>query len=740
MSPPQRAAVPRLPLTETPSRERKSWFASLLSNIACASPRKAKLRNGGSVLDQTRSVKTIQAFVRSRLARRRAQQLRVERRCAWRRQTGAIVFLERSASGEAGGAPPTAMGCNTSLSRSNAKWLSLNADPRDALRSLSRLLTSSSTDSLRAASRFCLLSGSDVERAGVVFKQLLEGVDRERSSKASVNAVIRLLASLQSNAQLAARGVSSSCHAATQELIMSILSHNINLVRKLFEAVNGSHWLNRRVIELIEGQVATLHAAPQPLAAHGALQHYELSSMSDGIGAVESLQLRIDVPEPVERNKRAMVRRASDLKGGRGAVAGATSAIADAAAAAAAAAVTAAATATTAAATATTAAATAAATGATGVTAIIMRAGQPETAAAPAAAAASDDRTANVEATPAAAASARTAPGCTTSNPADAYLRQHARCAPPAAEWLVETLPSWCKGLLPFEDDEDYVPEAVRERPQHWLKLSVDVTFHVTFGETADDNAHGQAHGEAGAATEAGGANGGGGRTRRANHQDIKALKLHLKGRGCWPTIGSVEVVFVRLKAHATMWWSVFDSRMLLALRKQEGAPRLSWDVEAFAGGCGLPLPDVLEDRVPAALLNAALEAFSCVNPLELNLAAKPTTAAQEQGAAAVKLQAASRGRQARRRPLWGWRAGGGTSPAGASPHDAKLCELEELQRELESLRRQQAALTSKADELSTQMGRLGTELAAAASARTTASSTSSSPRSHPTSPGRRGG
>jgi len=69
----------------------------------------------------------------------------------------------------------------------------------------------------------------------------------------------------------------------------------------------------------------------------------------------------------------------------------------------------------------------------------------------------------------------------------------------------------------------------------------------------------------------------------------------------------------------------VLDKKMSVAIRSGRNAghaPELSWDVEVSLGGCGVPLPDWIEDWALSRLGLLVVRSFNRVNLIELDFAA----------------------------------------------------------------------------------------------------------------------
>ena len=96
--------------------------------------------------------------------------------------------------------------------------------------------------------------------------------------------------------------------------------------------------------------------------------------------------------------------------------------------------------------------------------------------------------------------------------------------------------------------------------------------------------------------------------------------------------IAQVSVKWLTLHANATVWWDVLDHKMSIAIEHGgdddgdgrdggggEESPRLSWDVEMSVGGCGLPLPDCIEDALLSRIGKLVLCSFNRVNLLNVD-------------------------------------------------------------------------------------------------------------------------
>lgn len=75
-------------------------------------------------------------------------------------------------------------------------------------------------------------------------------------------------------------------------------------------------------------------------------------------------------------------------------------------------------------------------------------------------------------------------------------------------------------------------------------------------------------------------------------------------------------------QAHAKLWWDVFDKKFDLAFSRDDAA-RIDWDVELALGGCGLGLPDCIEDKFLSKLSEFVINSFTEQNPISIDLGKK---------------------------------------------------------------------------------------------------------------------
>ena len=61
--------------------------------------------------------------------------------------------------------------------------------------------------------------------------------------------------------------------------------------------------------------------------------------------------------------------------------------------------------------------------------------------------------------------------------------------------------------------------------------------------------------------------------------------------------------------------------------------PKVRWESELSVGGCACPLPDWLEDEVPARLINFVMRSLNRYNPIVIDLRA----AAEEEKQSAIE-------------------------------------------------------------------------------------------------------
>ena len=265
---------------------------------------------------------------------------------------------------------------------------------------------------------------------------------------------------------------------------------------------------------------------------------------------------------------------------------------------------------------------------------------------------------------------------------------------PPLAEWLTAVLPQWIKASLDWHetwphDAQMYNPPEVCKNRSEWLKLDVDLDLKIAFGapveKTKAGGKKGDAQKEEGEAAvgvgKGGGAKKAGPRTEEEeeranpNWNNLNRPQLRFEGRGCWPTLGAIEIVNLDVTAGATIWWEVFGGRFLVAFH-EENTPEIHWDIELGVGGCGAEMPDWLEDRFLNWLGTRILRSFGRINPLVIEPEDEPE---DEQILAARRIQ--ERARRSSLLQKHAQKAG-----KGKDGFDAKLDELDALCAELKAL------------------------------------------------------
>jgi len=101
-------------------------------------------------------------------------------------------------------------------------------------------------------------------------------------------------------------------------------------------------------------------------------------------------------------------------------------------------------------------------------------------------------------------------------------------------------------------------------------------------------------------------------------------FELAVRGANCMPSLGQIAVKWLTLHAHATIYWDVLDKKMSVAIRSgrstPELTPELNWDVEVSLGGCGVPMPNWIEDWALSRLGLVVVRSFNRANLIELDL------------------------------------------------------------------------------------------------------------------------
>lgn len=279
-------------------------------------------------------------------------------------------------------------------------------------------------------------------------------------------------------------------------------------------------------------------------------------------------------------------------------------------------------------------------------------------------------------------------------SPVDHYLRVKFGCVPPLAEWLVRSLPTWAKASLPWHetwphDVHHYDPPEVSANRDEWVKLEVDLHLRIAFGAPNGTTP------EAAAAMAAASV----GARARGNKKWVDGInpkwrnlsrpQIRVEGLGCWPTLGSVEVVNVLLRTSATLWWEVFAGNFLLAFNQEENPHEIKWDIELGVGGCNAGLPDWLEDKVPGLILTKLLNTFTRTNPLRFS-ADDPDADEAAENAAASKIQsrirAAKEAKEAASQKRQSLQRSSPLGKSGLNTYQGKLDELSALANELKEL------------------------------------------------------
>jgi len=198
------------------------------------------------------------------------------------------------------------------------------------------------------------------------------------------------------------------------------------------------------------------------------------------------------------------------------------------------------------------------------------------------------------------------------------------------------------KAHLPNSLPPDWMPVHMRDEPGKVLKLNarIDLVVRTDQREPLPDsvNPHANRPGVPVSVT-----------TRENPFQ----FEVAVRGANCMPSLGQVAIKWLTLHAHATIWWDVLDKKMTVAIRsgRSKGPhssgvapPKLKWDVEVSLGGCGMPLPDCLEDWALSRLGLLVVRSFNRVNPIELDF----TQMKEEERADAAQERAEAKAASAR--------------------------------------------------------------------------------------------
>ena len=240
----------------------------------------------------------------------------------------------------------------------------------------------------------------------------------------------------------------------------------------------------------------------------------------------------------------------------------------------------------------------------------------------------------------------------------DALLRS--KCCGDA---FVRCLPTWWKAQLPFEVPEEWMPEYLRDHADEVVSLRHNLELRLVFdpesGGAALDVMGVVGEEAAGKFTSPDKASGGDktprtprtpGTPRAQPQRETVRFQLQLTGRGCWPTLGQLTVRSVRFHAQCKLWWEVFGEKVHLAfLRGNEAHEQATfdWDVDLSLMGCGMPLPEALEDRMISALVTFITRSHNQLNPLVIDLS--ELVQDSDQSGAATTIQASWRSKKARR-------------------------------------------------------------------------------------------
>mmetsp|Transcript_6830 Transcript_6830/g.15385 ORF Transcript_6830/g.15385 Transcript_6830/m.15385 type:complete len:412 (-) Transcript_6830:128-1363(-) len=98
----------------------------------------------------------------------------------------------------------------------------------------------------------------------------------------------------------------------------------------------------------------------------------------------------------------------------------------------------------------------------------------------------------------------------------------------------------------------------------------------------------------------------------------VERFVVQFKSNSCLaPNIDRIQIKNIKFIAQCIVWWDVLGHKVSIAFCK---GVTVDWDVAIVT--CGMAWPDLLEDRIPAAILRIILEQHNITNPLIIDLEA----------------------------------------------------------------------------------------------------------------------
>jgi len=192
---------------------------------------------------------------------------------------------------------------------------------------------------------------------------------------------------------------------------------------------------------------------------------------------------------------------------------------------------------------------------------------------------------------------------------ADRHLA--ASYSPLLAKCLQRALPRRLKASLDIDYPPDFMPRAMRDKPNEVLALDLDLDFAVRFDsreELFGDDVRSL-----------------GGYTSTVAVKDNDArLVLFARGHNGLPSLGTLELRSLRVDTSSLAWWDVFDGAIELAFKK-DAPPVIDWNIEVAMGTPRLPLPSCIEDAFLAWLTGMVMRSFNRAYPLKVDLDASST-------------------------------------------------------------------------------------------------------------------
>ena len=182
---------------------------------------------------------------------------------------------------------------------------------------------------------------------------------------------------------------------------------------------------------------------------------------------------------------------------------------------------------------------------------------------------------------------------------ANEYLHKSFPCF---GKMLSRAIPRSLKKMLPFTLPENYMPRQFRDQPAEVVSIDVDLDVGMRTDSTEPifDSSLGRF-------------------TSTARVKNDARLAIELRGHNGWPSLGVIELKYLRVEARMMVWWDIFDHVLAFAFVRHD-PPVVHWDIELALGPSCVHLPDMLEDTLLSKVTSLLMRSFCRANPIFIKL------------------------------------------------------------------------------------------------------------------------